>query len=406
MVYFVFIVLALFFSLIFDREKGYHGAKCIAYVAMCGFLVLIAGLRDGLGGDTFFYQRNYEYWYEGAMENDLLSTLGWELKHSGYMPLWSLVNIWVRQYSASFVVFQLLHALVVNGVICWVISRHSDRGFMFLLFYLLVGTFFLFNTEVMREGLAIAMALVGIECFTTGRKWLFWVFVVLAVGFHISALVLLLYPFVRIGMSWATIGWATLAAFGVWVVSDMLLTVAVSHSGALPEFLSFRLEGYAAFATNFNGFLRFLLHFLLVPSVLILYSMHGVDEEKECEWRERMVAFFLPLGIVAAAVPGFTRFTNYVMVFELMALAEVSRMLFEEQRHLLVRGGAVVAFVLLYTWSLLTYYPQNDFYMYEFYAPYTSVFNKDEVEKNRREMAHLESCSNDWGDAGARNIEQ
>jgi hypothetical protein len=94
------------------------------------------------------------------------------------------------------------------------------------------------------------------------------------------------------------------------------------------------------------------------------------------------------------------------MVFELMALAEVSRMLFEEQRHLLVRGGAVVAFVLLYTWSLLTYYPQNDFYMYEFYAPYTSVFNKDEVEKNRREMAHLESCSNDWGDAGARNIEQ
>jgi hypothetical protein len=207
-------------------------------------------------------------------------------------------------------------------------------------------------------------------------------------------------------MSWATIGWATLAAFGVWVVSDMLLTVAVSHSGALPEFLSFRLEGYAAFATNFNGFLRFLLHFLLVPSVLILYSMHGVDEEKECEWRERMVAFFLPLGIVAAAVPGFTRFTNYVMVFELMALAEVSRMLFEEQRHLLVRGGSVVAFVLLYMWSLLTYYPQNDFYMYEFYAPYTSVFNKDEVEKNRREMAHLESCSNDWGDAGARNIEQ
>ena len=94
------------------------------------------------------------------------------------------------------------------------------------------------------------------------------------------------------------------------------------------------------------------------------------------------------------------------MVFELMVLAEVARTLFEEQRHLLVRAGAVVGFVVLYAWSLMQYYPQNDFYMYEFYTPYTSVFHPDEVEKGRREMAHLESCGNDWGDAGERNIEQ
>ena len=115
--------------------------------------------------------------------------------------------------------------------------------------------------------------------------------------------------------------------------------------------------------------------------------------------RQRYVA------VVAVAVAGFSRFTNYVMVFELLALAEVARSLFDEQRHLLVRGGAVVGFLALYTWSLLTYYPQNDFHMYEFYQPYTSVFNKDDVEKNRREMAHLESCTNDWGDAGSRNLD-
>ena len=404
--YFLFIVLTLFCSLVFDREEGYRGAKGVAYVTLCLFLILIAGLRDGLGGDTFFYQRNYEYWYEGALENNLLSTLGWELKHSGYMPLWSLTNMWIRQFSDSFVVFQLLQALIVNGVICWVISRHTNHGFMFLCFYFLLGTFFLFNTEVMREGLAIAMGLIGIECFNSRHKWLFWVFALLAFGFHISAAVLVIYPFFRVKMNWRTIAWASLATFLAWFVSDVVLTVVVERSLGLPDFLLMRLKGYTAFATNFNGFLRFLLHFLLLPAILVLFSMKQNLSEEELEWRERMVAFFIPVALLAVAVAGFSRFTNYVMVFEIMALAEVTRTLFDEQRHLLVRGGAVLGFLALYTWSLMTHYPQNDFYMYEFYHPYTSVFNKDEVEKNRREMAHLESCGNDWGDAGARNIQQ
>lgn len=403
--YFLFIVLTLFCSLVFDREEGYRGAKGVCYVLCCLFLVLIAGLRDGLGGDTFFYQRNFEYWYEGAMENDLLSTLGWELKHAGYMPLWSLMNVWMRQYADSFVVFQLVQALIVNGVICWVISRHTDNGFLFLFFYFLLGTFFLFNTEVMREGLAIAMGLVGIECFNSHHKGLFWVFAVLAFGFHISAVALLIYPFFRVKMTWRTIAWASLATFVAWFLSDVVLTVLVERSTVLPDFLRFRLQGYTAFATNFNGFVRFLLHFLLIPAVLILFSMQRDMSDQEREWRERMVAFFLPLALMAVAVAGFSRFTNYVVVFELLALAEVARSLFAEERHLLVRSGAVLAFMALYTWSLLTYYPQNDFYMYEFYHPYTSVFNQDDVERNRREMAHLESCTNDWGDAGARNID-
>lgn len=403
--YFLFIVLTLFCSLVFDREEGYRGAKGVAYVTLCLFLVLIAGLRDGLGGDTFFYQRNYEYWYEGALESNLFSTLAWELKHSGYMPLWSLTNMWIRQFSESFVVFQLLQALVVNGVICWVISRHTDKGFLFLFFYFLVGTYFLFNTEVMREGLAIAMGLVGIECYSSRHKWLFWLFALLAFGFHISAAVLVIYPIFRVKMTWRTIAWASLATFLAWFISDVVLTAVVERSLGLPEFLLMRLKGYTSFATNFNGFLRFLLHFMLIPSVLILFSMQQPLSEQEQEWRERMVAFFIPVALVAVAVAGFSRFTNYVLVFELLALAEVARSLFDEQRHLLVRGGAVVGFLALYTWSLLTYYPQNDFYMYEFYQPYTSVFNQDDVEKNRREMAHLESCTNDWGDAGSRNLD-
>ena len=405
MVYFLFIVLVLVFSLIYDREEGYHGAKGVAYATMCLGLVLIAGLRDGVGGDTFFYRYNFEHWYEGAMDNDLMTTLRWELKHSGYMPLWSLTNIWLRQFTDSFVAYQLLQAAVVNGTICWVVSRHTDRGFMFLLFYFLLGTFFLFNTEVMREGIAIALALLGIECYTSGHKWLFWPLAVLAFGFHLSAIVLLVYPFFRVRMTWVTIGWASLAALAVWIASDILMTVAVTHGTSLPDFLKLRLEGYSALATNFKGFVRYWLHFLFIPAVLILFTMAGEMPEQEREWRERMIAFFLPLTLVAASVPGFTRFTNYVMVFELIALAEVARTLFEEKRHLLVRGGAVLAFVVLYAWSLLQYYPLNDFYMYEFYAPYTSVFNQDEVLRSQREVAHWESCSNDWGDAGTRTIE-
>lgn len=405
MIYFLFIVLTLVFSLIYDREEGYHGVKGIAYAAMCLMLVLIAGLRDGLGGDTFFYQRNFEYWYEGAMDNELLSTLRYELTHSGYMPLWSLTNIWLRQYSDSFVAYQILQALFVNGVICWVISRHTDRGFMFLLFYFVLGTFFLFNTEVMRESIAIALGLLGIECFTSGHKWAFWLCAALAFGFHISAAVLVIYPFLRIKMTWATIAWASAAALAVWVVSDILMSLAVNHGSVLPDFLKLRLEGYSALATNIKGFARYWLHFMLVPAVLILYSMQGKISEYEVEWRERMVGLFFPLAIIAASIAGFTRFTNYVVVFELLALAEVARTLLEEQKHLLVRGGAVLAFMVLYAWSLLEYYPQNDFRMYEFYTPYTSVFNKDDVVRSRREVAHWESCSNDWGDAGTRTIE-
>lgn len=405
-VYALFILLTLIGSVFFDREEGYGKYKLLAYRALCLFLVLIAGLRYGLGGDSFQYMRDFEVNYEGLLP-DLWDTIDWQFHKMGYMPLWTAVNVLLRAVTDSFVVFQLIHALIVNSIICTIARRHTQYGFLFLLVYFVLGTFFIFNTEVMRESLAIAIGLLGIEFWVSGKKVWFWLLLVLAVGFHISAVVLAVFPFVKISLSRRNILIFAVLSFIIWLAGDVLLSgiIAFAGSGTVSAML-IKVQQYASLTTNFNGFLRFWLAFLVMPMVLMYFVMQHPMSSGERSYREKMVSLVMLLGVIAAAMYGLSRLTNYVLIFEWMMLAELLGKLFQNKQHFIARQATILIIAALQWWNMFSYWEKNDFYLYQYYLPYTCILDDpDDAIFLLREDAHGESSDMKGEGEGVRDVD-
>lgn len=405
-VYVLFILLAIIGSVFFDREEEYSKYKLLAYRGMCLFLILIAGLRYGVGGDTFQYMKDFELHYEGLLPN-LWDTIDWQFHRVGYMPLWTSLNVLLRAVTDSFIVFQLIHALIVNGIICWVVRRHTQYGFLFLLVYFVLGTFFIFNTEVMRESLAIAVGLVGIECWMSGKKVWFWVLLLLAVGFHVSAVVLAIFPFLNISLSRRNIIIFALGSFVIWLAGDALLSgvIGLAGGGTVSAMLV-KVQQYAALTTNFNGFLRFWLALLVMPMLLMYFIMQHPMEEKERVYREKMISILMLLGLISSAMFGLSRLMNYTLVFEWMMLGELIGTLFLERRHFIARQAMVLVIVALQWWNMFSYWEKNDFYLYQYYLPYTTIMDDpDDVLFELREDAHVESADMKVEGEGIRDVD-
>ena len=87
--YILFILLTFCLSLRFDGQAEYTRTKKVWYIIVGIYLVLLAGFRNGVGGDTQLYMQDFEYvpstWGE---LNEFISD---ELTESCYMPVWSIL---------------------------------------------------------------------------------------------------------------------------------------------------------------------------------------------------------------------------------------------------------------------------------------------------------------------------
>jgi hypothetical protein len=87
--YVLFILLTFGLSVFYDGQAEYTRTKKVWYIIVGIYLVLLAGFRNGVGGDTQLYMASFEYvpstWGE---LNEFISD---ELTESGYMPGWSIL---------------------------------------------------------------------------------------------------------------------------------------------------------------------------------------------------------------------------------------------------------------------------------------------------------------------------
>lgn len=394
MAYAAAIILLLASALIFDRVEGYDGIKRLAWALCCIMLIAIAGLRNGIGGDSFAYREDFVIWYEGQ-SNALWETIVWQFTKLGYMPLWTALNVSLRAVTDNFYIFQFIEATAVNIAVCYVIRRHCRYGFTALLLYCILGTYFLFSTEVLREGFSIAFGLLAIEAYCSGRKKAYGLLTALAVGFHVSALMLVLLPWLDIRIRRRTIIAAGVTAFAIWTVSSLILMLLAGLSGeGIVGVVLAKINLYTKSAFNFNGFIRFSLTYLLLPMVaawLTYGSEAEISEERPSAiWIRRMWSLMVVLGIVAASLGGFNRVLNYVIIFQIIVLAELIIRSVRERRQRLVRLAVAAMLIGLNLSTYFIYWPKNEFYQYQFYFPYTSALDRN-PNVDYREEAHLES---------------
>ena len=402
--YLIFILLTAYFSFRYDRVEEYDSHKQHRLWLMCGYLICLTGFSYGLGADKFAYMADFEACPDNFSE---AGEYVWrQMMFRGLMPLWTILNLSCKVFFNSFYVVQFIESIVINIAVCYVIRKYTQRYFLFLLIYFFSLQYFIFNTEIMREGFALAIVLIGMNAYLDGKKWVFYSILPIAFLFHVSAFIALLFPFTKYKLSWKTLLYAFCLSFSLWLFSDLILgkiiLMAFGGQGAFAEKVLF----YSMQATTIFGFTRSVITHLVFPYIIMYYSVISEPSEELKEKKMRIVAYMVPLAIIASsfAGPGFVRLYNYIQIFYLTMLTDFTYNLLRSQKHLIIRGGALVGTIFLLMLSYLAHYESTNTYFYEFFYPYTCILDENDGVYFRQ-IAHQEATTFEVADNNVRDIE-
>lgn len=400
--YLIFILLAVYYSYRYDGIEEYDSHKQHRLWLMCAYLVCLAGFSYGLGGDKFTYMAEFEKYPDSFFEVENEIWLQFMLK--GQMPLWTLLNIFCKTFFGTFYAVQFVQSAAINIAVCYLVSKYTHRYFLFILIYVFTLQYFVFNTEVMREGLALSFALLGMHEYMSGKKWLFFVLLSLGLLFHISAAIAFLFPFVRFKISWKTLVVAFCCAFSIWLLSDLILgkvmVAVLGGMGAMVEKVLF----YSLHASTIFGFLRNTISYLIFPFI-IMYSTMSMESSEELKRRkEKMMSFMVVLAVLASSFAGFVRVYNYTQIFYLIMFADFVYMLFRIKKHLIVRVATLAGTIFLILCNYFIYYKTTDTYYWQFFYPYTCILDEDD-SVYIREVAHGEATAEEQTDKNVREVQ-
>lgn len=400
--YLIFILLAAYFSFRYDGIEEYDSHKQHRLWLMCAYLVCLTGFSYGLGADKFTYM--YEFGFYPSTFAEAPDFIWLQFMMKGQMPLWTIVNLFCKIVFDSFYAVQIIESLAINTTVCYLVSKYTHRYFLFLLIYFFSLQYFIFNTEVMREGFAMAFVLLGLHGWMTGRKWLYFVTLPVGVLFHVSAAVNLLFPFANLKITWRTLGYAVFASFAIWFLSDVVLSrIMVLALGGMGAIVA-KVLIYSVQATNFFGFIRYVVTYLVFPFIVMYTVMQHPTCDAQRTHLQKLISYMIFLGIIAGAMPGFIRFFNYMQIFYLIMLADFVYMMFSFKEHLIIRMGTLMGTVFIIGLLYMIRYKTTNSYYYHFFYPYTCILYEDE-SVYFREIAHQEALIIEANDDNVRDIE-
>lgn len=373
MIYILVLIACL--SLIFkcDFSKKISGKNSLMILLL--FVALMAGFRYMIGADT-------ENYYDLYKQLPTLSGLGSDTSAwSRYQPGFVLLVSFVKTWFGYFFVLQLLEALFLNITIYFFITKHTKYFFTTLLLYLLLN-YLEYNTEIQRESIAVGLGLISYMCYERKKYIIFFVFSLLAFEFHISAIVLLLYPIVdRIRFSYVS---CFIILFLISFVLPSIFLNIPDLLGLLSTFMNFdgwNVNQYLSQELqddwNLNFFIIHITRYLILPFVIILYN-----ERRNKTNMLGFVYIWCALNFLNMYSYGFYRFANYFAPFVWLYYSQFV-INFVKQHMYPLRVFIITGFSLLllylYRSDLLNKdggFLSESKYMYERYIPYKSIFSE------------------------------
>ena len=404
MIYLAVVILLLFLLYYYD-VKGNETRKGFWYGFTLFTLILISGLRYRVGGDTINYLYNYYH----------LIPCVWDISSANYdevsyEPLFYLFNSLVKSLGVPFFVFQLLHALIVNGLIFLYFRRHSNYLFTCVLFYF-VWMFPMYNFEEMRASMSLVICLFANDYYIE-RKWLkgLALFVVASL-FHYSAIVLLVITpfslFLRVNFLGAlflifsfALGYVIQSKFGDYLMLfDMNDRMAAKASNYANSDFFFEQR------MTFRGFLVSIVPYFCYSFVAVLFlRMKTRFADKKDASLIRLQSFLmlgLTFALLSVPMPICYRFARFYIVYFILYFSYLFCGWIRASHEIsapvaLLRSLVVFVPIFnlishIYKDSIRESSKAHPYYAYEKYYPYSSIFEKSISE--RREQLYNELVS-------------
>ncbi len=186
MVEYIIVLFALIYGLIYYDVLGKKDKRNIWLYFEWLLLVLLAGLRYKVGGDTILYQDQFESNVDTWRDVEIFGD-------SRYGFLWTSFVIICKKIVDSFYFLQIVHAIITNSIVLWFFKKHTSRHFTanflyFILYYLN------YNTEVLRATLAVCCFLLAYDFLKKKKYFNYYLLCTIGVGFHIEAIITFIFP--------------------------------------------------------------------------------------------------------------------------------------------------------------------------------------------------------------------
>lgn len=296
----------------------------IVYRYVCFFLILLVGLRYRIGLDSI----NYEYNFDSVK---VLSEISMDtLSNSDWDPLFYLFISLSKTICNQFFFFQILQAFFVNIIVFRFFWRNCNNHFSCLTFYY-IFLYLSFSCETMRESCAVAMVLLGWEYLKKDKWILFSLFLIMAFGFHSSAIALFIIPLLKITKLWNLFKFnklfivlvILLILVGAYLSAyfwDNLLAVNIS-SRFDARAASYAEEQVSSSGLNIFGLVSKFFQFMLYP-IIALASIKKYRPTLLFKNQEQMVILGLYIVSLSLNISILYRYQNYFLPFCFITIAD------------------------------------------------------------------------------------
>jgi hypothetical protein len=378
-------LLISFFLLLFAIHYDVNSRKIDNSLVILWWLifVLLAGLRYRVGGDTTFYMQQYT-------SVPVISKLSYETISSNvYQPFWVILSSLSKSVSKDFTFFQFIHAIITTSIVFYFIRKNTDYFFTGILFYF-IFYYLYFNTEILRETLAICIFLISLKYFYSNRWLVYYSLCLLAFMFHLSAIMLFVLPVFKLGWTYRSYILFLLIVLLIFVFfkDDILRNISnfIPHEGIRTQ-----ANKYLGAKVNLNGIIYTSVVNILTPLFLLFIS------EKIVGYKSKFRSFlylYILISLLSIFLGPFYRFINYLVPLYYLFLANMIHALF---RYPPVRKFkftiSLLIFLLPFSLHLLTIGEDTSekvpgTRLYSRWYPYYSVLNK-KVDTKREELIKM-----------------
>lgn len=352
----------------------------------CIILILFAGLRNGVGGDTVHYSARFEEW------PTLFELFSGDINFSiASQPLWFLMNCTLKSIWNDFTIIQLVHAFIFNALLFKYIRKMTDYPFMVLLFvYCMV--WWNLNFEVMRESLCVVIYLNALLYLKEGlvRKYLMCcvpcVFIHYFAIIAIGATLIVSYISNKMLLLIVLITSILISVIDTSFIFDNIVEIVSLFED---DALLLKAGGYiysdvwGETSLNLRGIIVHII-FLLYPIIIVL----NLKDKPKKTIEFRIICLFIVFYILSQRIVILHRFLNY---FWIPVILETINYLYEYRIRKSIRFYYIL-FLLLSTavGDIQEFYQPSEYdkksgisYDYR-YIPYTSIFEEpNSLRKSR-----------------------
>lgn len=331
-------------------------------------------------------------------------------KFSGirYEPGFVVFASLARSLSPDFTLFQFFHAIVVNTIIFWFVYKNTKNKFIAITLYY-VCLYLNLNTEVLRESLAVCCFLLAWPFFRDGKWICYYLMIILAMTFHISATMLLFFPLCAIPgiRTLFTLGkrniFICLIIFGICLLIQRRF-FSVIQSMSSSDIVSERAEIYAkssfgGIILNVLGMVEYTIKLIIIPlcALWFLKAKYSIDktskENKSFQKMEILIIIGIYLVVVSFVINIFNRYNNYLGLFNFIVISSCFFTKYESekrQRPLKIPGiywSLIFLFILLVNSNgyMAGTYGSDTNKRYSLYYPYYSRLNP-QIDPKREEI--------------------